>query len=51
MNTKQSVTDIINDLNFAKRPVILAGNGIRLSKSVKDFLQLADILKIPVLTT
>ena len=38
-------------LNAAKRPVILAGNGIRSAKAEKDFLRLVDKLKVPVLTT
>ncbi len=37
--------------NAAQRPVILAGNGIRLSGALKDFLDLIERLKIPVLTT
>jgi len=45
------VSDIIDDLNKSKRPVILAGNGIRLSGSIDRFMELANILKIPVLTT
>lgn len=38
-------------LNEAKRPAILAGNGIRLADALDDFLELVDHLKIPVLTT
>jgi acetolactate synthase-1/2/3 large subunit len=38
-------------LNEAERPVILAGNGIRLSNAVDDFLRLIERLNIPVLTT
>lgn len=38
-------------LNESQRPVILAGNGIRLSGALKDFLDLIEHLKIPVLTT
>ena len=38
-------------LNKAKRPVILAGNGIRLSDAQDDFLALIEKLGIPVLTT
>jgi acetolactate synthase-1/2/3 large subunit len=38
-------------LNGSARPVILAGNGIRLSGALKDFIGLTKILKIPVLTT
>jgi acetolactate synthase-1/2/3 large subunit len=45
------VTEIIDILNQAKRPVLLAGNGIRLSGAVEEFKQLLAILNIPVLTT
>ncbi len=37
--------------NESQRPVILAGNGIRLAGALKDFLDLVGYLKIPVLTT
>ena len=45
--------NVINTLEFikkAKRPVILAGNGIRISKSHPEFLELVDKLQIPVVT-
>ena len=45
------VSDIIEDLNQSERPIILAGNGIRLSKSIDEFKKLIEILQIPVLTT
>ena len=35
----------------SKRPVIYAGNGIRLSGAADEFLELVDLLKIPVLTS
>jgi len=38
-------------LNAAKRPVLLAGNGVRLAGAEKAFLQLVSLLGIPVLTT
>ncbi len=42
----------INDLiQKSKRPIILAGHGIRLSNSKKSFSKLINSLKIPVLTT
>ena len=37
-------------LKRAKRPVILAGNGIRLAGAVQEFLHLADRLNVPILT-
>jgi len=42
---------IINSINESTNPVILAGNGIRLSGAVDKFLELCDVLQIPVLTT
>lgn len=38
-------------LNQAKRPVLLAGNGIRLANGIEEFDELAEVLQIPVLTT
>jgi acetolactate synthase-1/2/3 large subunit len=38
-------------LNNSERPVILAGNGIRLSGALEDFLGIIEDLEIPVLTT
>ncbi|MEW6102079.1 MAG: thiamine pyrophosphate-binding protein [Candidatus Omnitrophota bacterium] len=46
-----SAKKAIQLLNDSQRPVILAGNGIRLSGALNDFLDLVDYLKIPVLTT
>ncbi len=43
--------EMINLLNEAKRPVILAGNGIRLAGAQKEFIKLMDLLDVPVLTT
>lgn len=38
-------------LGEAERPVILVGNGVRLSNAVEDFTRLIEGLGIPVLTT
>jgi acetolactate synthase-1/2/3 large subunit len=48
---KGQVANYIELLKQSKRPVILAGHGIHLSKAVKEFLVAVDNLKIPVLTT
>ena len=45
------VSEIIDILNNSERPVLLAGNGIRLSGAIEDFQQLTKLLGIPVLTT
>jgi acetolactate synthase I/II/III large subunit len=38
-------------LNQAERPVILAGNGVRLAGAMAEFRRLVDLLGMPVLTT
>lgn len=48
---KNKVGEFYKLLKNSKRPVILAGNGIRSAKAEKEFLHLAELLKIPVLTT
>ncbi|HJC90845.1 MAG TPA: thiamine pyrophosphate-binding protein [Candidatus Mediterraneibacter excrementigallinarum] len=45
------VLSIINKLNSSERPVLLAGNGIRLSEGIEEFEELIKTLNIPVLTT
>lgn len=41
---------ILDAVCSAKRPVILAGTGIRLGNAYKEFRQVVDCLKIPVVT-
>ena len=45
------VREALEILSQSKRPVILAGNGIRLSKSLNLFKEIIERLNIPVLTT
>jgi acetolactate synthase-1/2/3 large subunit len=45
------VARTIELLNGSQRPILLAGNGIRLAGAEKEFLALVDRLAIPVLTT
>jgi acetolactate synthase-1/2/3 large subunit len=45
------VSDVIKALNRAERPLLLAGNGIRLARAESEFRELVDILDIPVETT
>jgi len=47
----EKVRSAIELLNKAERPVILAGNGVRLANAQADFLKLIETLAIPVLTT
>jgi len=46
-----TVSSILDFLNNSERPVLLAGNGIRLSGGIDNFQRLIDLLGIPVLTT
>lgn len=48
---KEAVRKTLAILSTSKRPVLLAGNGIRLSKSESLFTQIIEKLKLPVLTT
>ena len=48
---QQRVSLFYELLNNSKRPIILAGNGIRSSRAIERFLELTRLLKIPVLTT
>lgn len=48
---EQQVLQVIECLNRAERPVLLAGNGIRLAEGTDVFRQLAEELGVPVLTT
>jgi acetolactate synthase-1/2/3 large subunit len=47
----QSVQRTIEAINRAERPIILAGNGIRLAGGEDDFQRLVRLLAVPVLTT
>ncbi|MFA6357103.1 MAG: thiamine pyrophosphate-binding protein [Candidatus Omnitrophota bacterium] len=47
----KEVEELLVMLSKAKRPVILAGQGVRLSHALNDFLNVVDRLKIPVLTS
>jgi acetolactate synthase-1/2/3 large subunit len=46
-----SPVEILRMIGAAERPVLLAGYGVRVSRSVKEFRELAKKLSIPVLTT
>jgi len=51
VNIAELVAKTIQLLNNSERPVILVGNGVRLSKAADDLIELIEYLKIPVLTT
>jgi len=48
---REQVGHLVKMLNAAKRPVLLAGNGIRAAGAESVFLQVVQALGIPVLTT
>ena len=50
-NIDDEILQVIDYLKSAKRPVIVAGHGIRIAKQIPVFHQLVKKLQIPVLTT
>ncbi|MBA4388988.1 MAG: thiamine pyrophosphate-binding protein [Verrucomicrobia bacterium] len=50
-NLEQLAGRAIEMLNRAARPVLLAGNGIRLAGAIPEFMEFIEALQIPVLTT
>lgn len=45
------INEVIEALKSSKRPVIIAGNGVRLADAVLDLKCLVDNLNIPIVTT
>lgn len=45
------IPQVLDALKVAKRPVIIAGNGVALAGANEEFLKLIEILKIPVIGT
>ncbi len=50
-NTPQNLVTVFEKLTQAKRPVILAGYGVRVAQAVEQLKQFSERLSIPVLTT
>ncbi len=48
---EEQVEHIIDQLNRAERPLLFAGNGIRLARAEQEFAELSRRLKIPVVAT
>lgn len=46
----EKISQILNKLNQAERPVLYAGNGIRISGGQRSLIDLAEKLNIPVVT-
>ncbi|MEK6557713.1 MAG: thiamine pyrophosphate-binding protein, partial [Candidatus Margulisiibacteriota bacterium] len=47
----KKVKETISLLRLAKRPIVLAGHGIRLSSAQESFLKLLEKMRIPILAT
>lgn len=48
---KTQVAQVLETFKSSRRPVILAGHGIRAAGAQREFIQLAELLNIPVLTS
>src|ERR1700678_144956 len=48
---KQQVSLLIEKLNRASRPLLFAGNGIRLARATAEFEQLRHLLRVPSVAT
>lgn len=46
-----TILSVVEELQKAKRPVLIAGHGIRIAKAKEQFLELVDSLNIPIVTT
>ena len=49
--TDDVIDKILTKIENAEMPIIFAGNGIRLAGGNEDFLELIELLKIPVITS
>ena len=50
-NVESYAARTIELLNASERPILLAGNGVRMAKADREFLQLVEQLDLPVLTS
>ncbi len=50
VNIDDLVMQVIDKIKFAKRPVLYAGNGIRISGGYKSFIRVIEKLNIPIVT-
>jgi acetolactate synthase-1/2/3 large subunit len=51
VDLRQQVSHFIEKLNQAERPLLFAGNGIRLARATAEFEQLRTLLRIPSVAT
>jgi len=47
----ETVSAVAKELQKSKRPLLIAGHGIRISKAQKEFMELVGLLDIPVVAT
>jgi len=47
----EKITEVIEEIKKSERPIIILGNGVRLGKAEKEFFELIEKLKIPIVTT
>ena len=50
-NLETDVLKLIDALNKSERPVVLAGNGIRMADAIPEFEELCELIHVPVLTS
>jgi acetolactate synthase-1/2/3 large subunit len=48
---EQTVATLIDFLNASERPVLLAGNGVKLSHAQSEFREMMELIGIPVMAT
>jgi acetolactate synthase-1/2/3 large subunit len=48
---RKQVAQVIELLNAAERPILLAGNGIRLARAQPEFREIIELLGVPILAT
>lgn len=48
--SRNEIKEVINQIAKASRPVIYAGNGIRIASAYHEFREVVDVLGIPVVT-
>ncbi len=48
---EKDIDEVVDSIKNSKRPIILLGNGVRLAKAEKEFLEVADKLNIPIVTS
>jgi acetolactate synthase-1/2/3 large subunit len=50
-NLREEVSRLIEKLNQAERPLLFAGNGIRLARATQEFEELRRLLRVPSVAT